>query len=87
MDETTEFLGADLRLELRALLIEQEGANLRNDTAHGLLTDGAAWSSASIYAWWLVLRLVVVPVWNMLKADAEPTEPRPDQTPDGRDGS
>lgn len=72
MDRTTEFLGADLRFELRALLIEQEGANLRNDTAHGLLTDGAAWSSASIYAWWLVLRLMVVPVWNMLKTDAEP---------------
>lgn len=87
MDETAEFLGADLRLELRALLIEQEGANLRNDTAHGLLTDGAAWSSASIYAWWLVLRLVVVPVWNMLKADAEPDEPDPEEAPEGPESS
>lgn len=87
MDETAEFLGEDPRLELRALLIEQEGANLRNDTAHGLLTDGAASSSASIYAWWLVLRLVVVPVWNMLRADAEPAEPDPEDAPEGPETS
>lgn len=77
LDETAGFLGADFRLELQALLVEQEGANLRNDAAHGLLTDAAAWSSASIYVWWLVLRLVVVPVWNMLNADATPVGVRP----------
>ncbi len=66
MDDAVELLGPGLRLELRALLVEQEGPNLRNDTAHGLLTDGAAWSASAVYAWWLLLRLVVVPLWYML---------------------
>jgi uncharacterized protein DUF4209 len=81
MDEAVEVLGEDPRLELRALLIEQEGANLRNDTAHGLLTDGTAWSSASIYAW-LRLRLVVVPLWNMLKTNAEAVSEQGPEDPD-----
>ena len=32
--------------------------NLRNDIAHGLFDDTAAWSYDAIYAWWFCLRLV-----------------------------
>jgi hypothetical protein len=66
MDAAAEFLGPNLQHELRALLVEQEGANLRNETAHGLLTDGAAWGASAVYAWWLMLRIVVVPLWVAL---------------------
>jgi hypothetical protein len=51
--------------EVRALLVEQGGANLRNDIAHGLFDDIASWSRSSVHAWWLALRLVVTPLWRM----------------------
>lgn len=69
MNAARDILGPDLQLEMRALLVEQEGANLRNEIAHGLLTDGAAWSAEAVYAWWLLLRVVVVPLWVALSAD------------------
>jgi hypothetical protein len=65
MPETVDALGADLQYELATLLIQQEGDNLRHDTAHGLLHAGQAWSAGAVYAWWLCLRLVVVPLWHM----------------------
>jgi hypothetical protein len=65
LPEATDMLGAGLTLELRALLTEQEGANLRNHVAHGLLSDAEAWSYSAVYAWWLCLRLVVAPLWQM----------------------
>jgi hypothetical protein len=65
MPVTEDVLGPDLRLALQTLLVEQQGDNLRNNTAHGLLHDGQAWSAAAVYAWWLCLRLVVVPLWLM----------------------
>lgn len=66
-----ELLGPGLRTELRALLVEQDGANLRNDVAHGLFSDLASWSYAAIYCWWLLLRIVVVPVWRMRHSPSE----------------
>lgn len=69
LDAARAFLGPNLQHELRALLVEQEGANLRNETAHGLLTDGAAWGPSAVYAWWLMLRIVAVPLWVVLNAE------------------
>jgi hypothetical protein len=71
--EAETVLGPDLLFELRAMMVEQGGANLRNNVAHGLLDDGAAWSHASAYVWWLALRLAVVPVWQMMVAGARRT--------------
>ncbi len=72
MPESSQLLGPDLTLELRALLCEQLGPNLRNDLAHGLLNDPRSWSVAAVYAWWLCLRLVVLPYYGMLmEAQAE----------------
>ncbi|GAA0597899.1 DUF4209 domain-containing protein [Kribbella sandramycini] len=70
-DGIEEHFGRDLTLELRALLTEQEGANLRNEIAHGLLDDDASWSSSAIYCWWLLLRLVVTPVWRMRQSEVD----------------
>lgn len=63
LPEAADVLGEPLAFELRALLVEQRGANLRNQVAHGLLSDGQAWSAYALYAWWLALRVAVVPVW------------------------
>jgi hypothetical protein len=71
-----EHFGVGLTTELRALLVEQGGANLRNDVAHGLFADGASWSYAAVYCWWLLLRIVVTPVWH-LRQSSEPVAEDP----------
>jgi hypothetical protein len=73
MPEATAVLGESMAFELRALLVEQQGANLRNHVAHGLLTDGQAWSAYALYAWWLALRLAVVPVWLSRMPQTDPS--------------
>jgi hypothetical protein len=71
MDETVDFLGAGMVMELEALLVVQGGLNLRNDTAHGLLDDAAAWSYHSMYVWWFCLRLVLWPVIQIANPGAQ----------------
>jgi hypothetical protein len=56
-----EVFGAELVYDLRVLLTEKAGANLRNDIAHGLLADGGK-IGAKIYFWWTCLRFVLVPL-------------------------
>lgn len=85
MVETEELLGPDLRLAMTILLVEKQGDNLRNDTAHGLLHDGQAWSAAAVYAWWLCLRLVVVPLWHMHNAGEDQNSA--DEPTEGKDTS
>jgi hypothetical protein len=76
MPETVSTLGPNWTFELRALLSEQLGPNLRNDLAHGLLTDGGSWSTSSLYAWWHCLRLVILPYDHLRRAhEAEQAEP------------
>lgn len=55
----TEVLGEDLLFELQALFTESMGPNLRNEVAHGLLNDKNSGSQASVYAWWMILKLIV----------------------------
>ena len=58
-EQAEEILGEDLLFELKAVFTESIGANLRNDVAHGLLDDQSSGSQVSVYAWWMILRLVV----------------------------
>lgn len=58
-ERAKEVLGEDLWFELKAVFTESVGSNLRNEVAHGLLSDHSSNSTASVYAWWMVLRLVV----------------------------
>ncbi|MDX2355626.1 DUF4209 domain-containing protein [Dietzia sp. PP-33] len=84
MSETAQILGESLQFELQATLIEQNGPNLRHNTAHGLLDDSQAWSASSVYVWWLCMRLVVVPLWNMTRsANDEASEGGDAPTPPG----
>jgi len=61
---TAEVFGEDLAFELKALFCDPLGPNLRNELAHGLLSDDACNSPFSIYAWWLCLRIVFNAFWN-----------------------
>jgi len=59
IDEARAVLGEDLHFELRAVFTSSHGANLRNEVAHGILTDGGAFSSAPVYGWWILVRMVI----------------------------
>ncbi|MDA8190065.1 MAG: DUF4209 domain-containing protein [Gammaproteobacteria bacterium] len=59
MAEAKEFLGEDLQFELQCLLTEQVGQNLRNELAHGLLSEEAFHSAPAVYVWWLFLHIAV----------------------------
>ena len=53
-----EVLSEDVLFEIRALLTEHSGSNLRNQIAHGLLDDSYMHSSFPVYLWWFCLKLV-----------------------------
>ena len=59
LPEANKLFGNDLTFEMKAIFTDAIGPNLRNEVAHGLLDDDASGSIASIYAWWMVLRLIV----------------------------
>jgi hypothetical protein len=52
-------LGEDLCFDLRGILIERFGENLRNRVCHGLMPEGEWWSPQPLYLWCLVLRMVI----------------------------
>lgn len=60
-DRCGEVLGPDLNFELRALLVDKAGPNLRNTLAHGLADDVDLLSEPPVYAWWLALRIATLP--------------------------
>lgn len=50
--------------ELEDLLVDQLGANLRNEIAHGLREDARLFDADVLYAWWLLLRYCLVTSLN-----------------------
>lgn len=66
-----EILGKDIVFEMRTLLVERFGANLRNDMAHGLVDHDSFYSPSARYLWWLALHLYSFPVLARLKAEHE----------------
>jgi hypothetical protein len=61
MPETMEAFGEDHVFELRGILTEEFGSNLRNRIAHGLASDGDCYEPATEHLWWLLLRLCILP--------------------------
>lgn len=59
LPEAENVLGKDIVFEIKAVFADALGPNLRNEVAHGLLDDNSASSIGSIYAWWMVLRLII----------------------------
>ena len=67
--------GEDTAFDLRGLLVERFGTNLRNRLAHGLLTYEDVQSPRGAYLWWLALRLCVAcPACPSDLADAADSE-------------
>ena len=62
MPETIELFGKDQVFEMRGLLCEKTGHDLRNRLAHGFLTYNQCWNSDVMNVWWLVIRLVSFPI-------------------------
>ena len=60
MPELETMLGADTVFDLRVLLVEPFGGNLRNLAAHGLLDDESLRDWRPLYFWWSMLRLCVL---------------------------
>jgi hypothetical protein len=64
--EATRTFGEENVFEMRGILIERFGSNLRNRDAHGLLRDEAYTSTHGIYLWLMALRLCL---WPLLVAE------------------
>lgn len=73
LPEAQKVLGPDLSFEIRALYCDAFGANLRNEIAHGLISDESCQSMYIVYAWWLGLRLVFNTYWNAARKQSEKT--------------
>ncbi len=65
MDEANNLFGKDVVFELQGLLVENTSNNIRNAIAHGLLRQESFKSNNSIYLWWLVLKLILIPIYNI----------------------
>jgi hypothetical protein len=72
--EVKQIFGEDLAFELKALFCDAFGPNLRNELAHGLLTDEECQSSYAIYAWWLGIKIVFNTFWNSARKAQNPSE-------------
>lgn len=57
--QMAEEFGEGLTIAIRAIMCDQAGSNLRNDIAHGLADEELCSSPFALYAWWMVLQLVV----------------------------
>ena len=55
-------LGEDIVHELRVLFVDQNGPDLRNQSAHGLMRYDQFFHYAPIYAWWFIFHLTICPV-------------------------
>ncbi|MFD7869945.1 DUF4209 domain-containing protein [Microbacterium sp. NPDC059771] len=62
--EVASVFGDDLAFEIRALFCGPLGPNLRNEYAHGLVSDSGQGTYASVYAWWLMWKVVNQPFAN-----------------------
>lgn len=54
--------GDSIVFEMRLLLCDPQGVNLRNRVAHGLIDDSVNWSLQAVYFWWFTLRLTLIPI-------------------------
>jgi hypothetical protein len=60
--EMAKIFGEGMAFDLRGLLVERFGLNLRNDIAHGFLAESQMMTEGALYAWWLALRLCCIPI-------------------------
>lgn len=64
MPEAERFFGKDLLFELRVLLTDSEGFNLRNAYCHGLMMDHELQNAGIMSLWWTIWRMILFPWHN-----------------------
>lgn len=70
--EIVGLLGEDVAFELRSVFTDPSVFNLRNKVAHGLLDDDSSYTEWTIYAWWMVLRMVFDSIyWKYAELDQQ----------------
>lgn len=57
LPEMEEHFGPDITFDLRGFLVERFGFNLRNESAHGLMSENAFYQAGSVLLWALLIRL------------------------------
>jgi len=60
--EIASIFDEDTLFDLKGLLVEHSGSNLRHRMAHGLISDREFLSPLMSHLWWLTLRLCCVPI-------------------------
>jgi hypothetical protein len=78
LPELEQLYDPDSIFDLRGLLVEHHGSNLRNMMAHGLLNDQQLQTDAALYLWGLTLRLCVM----MLPRESDPASTEDVTPPD-----
>jgi len=73
LPETVAIFGDDAIFELRAVLTERFGSNLRNRVAHGLVSEHEFFGHEGRYLWWLVLHFCCVPIAARRRTATEPS--------------
>ncbi|NOI13386.1 DUF4209 domain-containing protein [Vibrio hepatarius] len=62
--EVVDIFGKLRAFELKAIFTESEGANYRNEVAHGLFDDNDGDTYHAVYAWWFILKIIVESLWS-----------------------
>jgi hypothetical protein len=75
MDDAERVFGRDLIFDLRGLLVERFGSNLRNELAHGLLDVDDFKGPDAEYLWWCALRLMFLPSLQGVRTDLSRLRP------------
>jgi hypothetical protein len=78
-------LGVDIVFNLKALLVERGGSNLRNLALHGLMEHNEFYSHKITYLVWLILKLLYMPmgsIRNNVSTDNEESATSPDTNTD-----
>lgn len=59
IDGIEKLIPQDIIFEIKCLLSDQPGPNLRNEIAHGLISYAEATNHNAVYFWWFCLKLIV----------------------------
>ena len=70
--EMAQYFGKGMAFDLRGLLVERFGLNIRNDLFHGLLDIAHMSSEGALYIWWLTLRICCTPILNAQQKQHSP---------------
>jgi hypothetical protein len=81
MPQAVQMFGEGNLFELRGVLCEKFGFDLRNRLAHGFLTTQECYGPEVLLAWWLILRFCAFPIYRALQqqgSTGKPGEVKPD---------